>query len=311
MAYVLGIDGGGSKTAAAVSNGPSAWFFQASRGCNLNTLSREAVQAALAEAVQGALAAAGITADQVSSVCAGIAGAASFLVENEIRAMLEELLPGAPVRVVGDTVIAMEAAFSGGPGVVCISGTGSVAFGRNERGEMTRAGGWGRMVSDEGSGHWIGQRAISHCLRALDQGRSTSLIHELMEYWHIGTREQLVMRCHCEPIPNFSDLFPVVLRAAEAGDPLANEILSTAALKLARITQIVLRRLWQPGCSQNVAMTGSVFAHSERVRHAYANLLRADRPEVLIRLSSRKPIEGALQLAWTALGGSEQPQVAI
>jgi N-acetylglucosamine kinase-like BadF-type ATPase len=309
MSFVLGIDGGGSKTAAAVSNGASVFLSQSARGCNLNTVPRDTACAALKEAVQGALAAARILPQDISAVCAGIAGAASSEVAAKISAILAELIPEVPIRVVGDAVIALEAAFSGGPGVVCISGTGSVALGRNERGDSTRAGGWGRMVSDEGSGHWIGQRAVSGCLRALDQGRSSGLIQELMEHWHIVTREQLVLRCHSDSIPNFSDLFPVVLRAADAGDPLANEILSNAAVKLARITQIVLRRLWQANCYQQVAITGSVFAHSERVRYIYGNLLRSDRPDIHIRLSHRHPIEGALDMAWKSLGSSK-PQAA-
>jgi N-acetylglucosamine kinase-like BadF-type ATPase len=279
------------------------------KGCNLNSVSGEVARQNLAEAVHGALASAGISADRVSSVCAGVAGAASPEVAANLTKVLASLLPLASVRVVGDTVIALEAAFPGRPGVVCISGTGSVAFGTNQRGEITRAGGWGRMVSDEGSGHWIGQRAVAKCLCAVDQGRSSQLVTAIMKHWSIASREQLVLRCHREPLPNFAGLFPIVLMVAEAGDPLANEILSAAAIELARITQVVLRRLCYGNSIQQVAMTGSVFANSSRVRHVFGNVLRAYRPEIQIRLSTRQPIEGALQLAWKTLP-REKSQVA-
>jgi N-acetylglucosamine kinase-like BadF-type ATPase len=317
MAYVLGIDGGGSKTMAAVSGAPdlpvpgrlgmsgaSVFTFNTARGCNFNSVSRESGQAALEEAVRGALASAQVTPSEISSVCAGVAGGASPEVAAMVSEILSQLLPCASIRVVGDNVIAFEAAFDGSAGVVCISGTGSVAFGRNERGEMTRAGGWGRLVSDEGSGHWIGRQAIAQCLNAMDQGRSSRLITETMEHWGIVTREQLVARCHSDPIPNFAELFPVVLRVANEGDPMATEILDSAALKLARITQIVLRRLWSGRSVQRVAIIGSVFANAERIRHAFANLIRADRPEVQVRLCERQPVEGALQLAWQNIGES-------
>ena len=304
MAYVLGIDGGGSKTMAAVSSGASVFTFKVDKGCNFNSVSRDDAQAALSAAVRGALASARISPGDISSACAGVAGGASPELASMISETLAPLLPCASIRVVGDIVIAFESAFHGEAGVVCISGTGSIAFGRNERGETTRAGGWGRMISDEGSGHWIGGRAISQCLNAMDQGRSSRLITEIMEHWHIVTREQLVLRCHSEPIPNFAELFPVVLRVADAGDPMATEILDSAALRLARITQIVLRRLWSSRSLQRVAITGSVFTNSERIRHAYTNLIRADRPEVQIRLSEREPVEGALQLAWENIGES-------
>jgi N-acetylglucosamine kinase-like BadF-type ATPase len=310
MAFVLGIDGGGSKTAAAVSDGISVFASLAAKGCNLNTVSSEQAQQALAEAVHGALASAGIRANEVFSVCAGVAGAASPEVAAKIAVLLAGLLPRAAIRVVGDTVIALEAAFSGGPGVVCISGTGSVAFGRNERAEVTRAGGWGRMASDEGSGHWIGQRAVAKCMRAMDQGRSSQLVTAIMKHWSIATREQLVQRCQREPVPNFADLFPIVLAAAEAGDPLASEILNAAAVELARITQVVLRRLVTGHSIQHVAVTGSVFAHSPRVRHIYSNVIHAYHPEIQIRLIKRQPFEGAVQLAWKMLPGEKSQMFA-
>jgi N-acetylglucosamine kinase-like BadF-type ATPase len=310
MAYVLGIDGGGSKTAAAVSNGVSMFTTSAPRGCNLNSVSPENAQLALAEAVHGALSAAGISPLDIVSVCAGVAGAASPDVAAKIAELLSGLVPRASIRVVGDTVIALEAAFSGGAGVVCISGTGSVAFGRNARGEITRAGGWGRLVSDEGSGYWIGQRAVTKCLRAMDQGRSSKLITAVMRSWHIVTREQLVQRCHSEPGPNFAELFPVVLEVAESGDPLANEILTAAGFELARITQVVLRRLYSGRAVQQVAVTGSVFAHSPRIRQVFTNVIRADRSEVQIRLSGRQPFEGALELAWESLPGGKPQEAA-
>ncbi len=230
MPFLLGIDGGGSKTTAAVSDGVSVLATHtAAGGCNLNTVSWEDARWALGEAVLGALSAAGVSANAVASVCAGVAGSSSHAINAQISEFLCELLPQSSIQVVGDTVIALEAVFAGRSGLVCISGTGSIAFGRNERGETARAGGWGRLVSDEGSGHWIGQRAIAQCLRALDMGRSSNLISGVMQHWRIATREQLVQRCHSEQFANFSELFPVVLAAAEAADPLACEILSAAA----------------------------------------------------------------------------------
>jgi N-acetylglucosamine kinase-like BadF-type ATPase len=305
MQYLLGIDGGGSKTAVAVSDGLSVLATRIAGGCNLHTASAQDAQLALTEAVEGALSSAGVSASSVTAVCAGVAGAASPEIAEQIRKFLAELLPLASIDVVGDLVIALEAVFPGAPGLVCISGTGSIAYGRNERGDIARAGGWGRLVSDEGSGNWIGQRALSQCLRALDMGRSSNLIAGIMEHWRIVTREQLVQRCHREPVHNFADLFPVVLAIAEGGDPLACEILNAAGTELARISQIVLRRLWVGRTSLEIAITGGVFANSARVRNVFGNTIRSDRPEVTVRLNERQPIEGALYLAQQAMLNSK------
>jgi N-acetylglucosamine kinase-like BadF-type ATPase len=269
-------------------------------GCNLNVISSEQARCVLGEAVGGVLSSAAVSATSVAFVCAGVAGAASPEVAAKITVLLAELLPRAAIRVVPDTVIALEAAFSGGPGLVCISGTGSIAFGRNERGECARAGGWGRLVSDEGSGHWIGQQALSQCLRALDMGRSSTLVTSIMVHWQIATREQLVQRCNCPQPPGFADLFPVVLAAADAGDPLACEVLAAAGTELARVAQIVLRRLWAGPASMEIALAGGVFLNSPRICQLFANVIRSDRPEVQVHLSQRQSYEGALYLAQQA-----------
>jgi N-acetylglucosamine kinase-like BadF-type ATPase len=305
MSLVIGIDGGGSKCTAALSDGERVLATHTSGGCNLNTISPEKVRLALEEAVRGAVAQAGIDLATVRSVCAGVAGAASQQTADGIREMMASILPPSTLlQVVGDTTIALEAEFGGGAGVVCISGTGSIAFGRNERGEFARAGGWGRPVSDEGSGHWIGQRAIAECLHALDMGRSSSLIAGIMNHWRIATREQLVQRCNREAVPNFSELFPVAVAAGAQGDGLACEILIDAATRLARLTQIVVRRLWVGRTNVDVAVTGGVFSNAEHIVQVFTNVIRIDRPEVKVRLSQREPYCGAISLAQKALLGS-------
>jgi N-acetylglucosamine kinase-like BadF-type ATPase len=304
MSFILGIDGGGSKTTAAVSDGVSVRATHTAGGCNLNAISIGDARRALGDAVQGALAASGVSANAVSSVCAGVAGAASPSVAAQIEGILREFLPHSSIRVVGDIMIALEAMFAGGPGLVCIADSGSIAFGRNERGEIARAGGWGRLVSDEGSSQWIGQRAISQCLRALDTGRSSILVSGVMEHWRIVTREQLVQRCHAEPVPNFSDLFPIVLAAAEASDLLAGEIITSAGIELGRLAQIVLRRLWAGRAGVDVAISGGVFDNSSRVRQTFANVIRAERPEVRVRYGECEAVNGALYLADQAMPSS-------
>ncbi len=297
MRFLLGIDGGGTKTAAALSDGQTVLATHTAGPCNLNVVSTEKARLALAEAVQGVLSSTGVPAALISGVCAGVAGAATPENASRIANLLSELLPRAFVQVVPDAAIALEAAFSGGPGLVCICGTGSIALGRNERGERARAGGWGRLISDEGSGHWIGQCAVSQSLRALDMGRSSAMVTGIMKHWQVVTREDLLQRCHREQLPGFADLFPIVLAAAEKSDPLASEILSAAGFELARIAKIILRRLWNNRNSMEIAITGGVFLSSPYLRQVFTNVVRSERPEVSVRLSQRQPVEGALYLA--------------
>ncbi len=301
MSLVMGIDGGGSKTTAAVARNGSVLAAHTAPGCNLNSVSAEQARSALTEAVAGALRQANASANDVLSACAGVAGAASPQAAETISRILASLLPHANLHVVGDTLIALEAEFSGAPGVICISGTGSVAFGRNERGEIARAGGWGRFVSDEGSGHWIGQHALIEVMQALDMGRSSALITAIMNHWRIATREQLVQECNSDPMPNFSDLFPIVLDAQLKGDPMATEVLTAAGTRLARAAQIVLRRLWFSPGPVEIALSGGVFANCAHIRQVFDNVVRSDRPDAKVRLSTQETYIGALYLARQAL----------
>src|SRR5260370_21198938 len=88
---------------------------------------------------------------------------------------IREVIPEATIYAVGDHIIAHRAAFGTSPGVLVISGTGSIAFGRNQGGETARAGGWGPNVSDEGSGFWVGREAVTSPFRAFASGSDTHL----------------------------------------------------------------------------------------------------------------------------------------
>ncbi|MDR3762456.1 MAG: BadF/BadG/BcrA/BcrD ATPase family protein [Acidobacteriota bacterium] len=297
MPYVIGIDGGGSKCTAALADGERVLAFYTAGGCNLNSVSFGEAHSSLQQAIYGALARGGVDSSRVRAVCAGVAGAASPQTAAKLKGILCGLAPQATVQVVGDTTIALNSEFADGPGVVCLSGTGSIAFGRNERGDYARAGGWGRFVSDEGSGHWIGQRAIIECLQALDMGRSSLLIYKIMREWKIATREQLVQRCNRDTLPNFSELYPAVLAAANEGDALSGEILSMAATRLARITQNVLRRLWISYSAIDITIAGGVFTSSPQMVKIFTNLVRSERPETRVRLSEREAFHGAIYLA--------------
>jgi len=194
-------------------------------------------------------------------------------------------------------VIAMEAASDGGPGVVVIAGTGSIAYGRNASGQTARAGGWGYAISDEGSGHWIGRAAVGAMLRASDEGQASSLLESVMKAWGVVTREQMIVVSNATPPPDFAALFPAVQAAADAGDPRAHDILAQAGVELATLAKIVISRLFAQGDIAPVAMSGGVFRNSALVRQVFYNRLRMECPQALINVNLIDPVQGALELA--------------
>jgi glucosamine kinase len=311
MAYYLGIDGGGTKTRCLLADETTVLAKAMTGGSNIVRLGETQARQALHTAVRQVCATAKISPNQIRAICIGAAGAARPEIAAKIRTILAELISEiapetAPtnVEVVGDTVIALEAAFGAGPGVIAIAGTGSVVYGRDAAGHIARAGGWGFAVSDEGSGHWIGRRAISAILSAHDQGRETVLTAMVLQAWKLHTLDELVQQANSTPPPDFPRLFPIVLRAADETDFIARDLLADAGAKLAELVAIVVRRLAPrafadtlPVAMLPVATTGSVFRQSREVRQIFYNILQQSFPGIDVRHDLADPVEGALARA--------------
>jgi glucosamine kinase len=307
MAYYLGIDGGGTKTRCLLADETTVLARAMAGGSNIIRLGETKASEALRTVVQQICAAAEISSGQIRGVCIGAAGAARPEIAAKIRNVLAELIPEispANIEVVGDAEIALEAAFGEGPGVIAIAGTGSIAYGRNAEGHTARAGGWGFAVSDEGSGHWIGRRAVSAILSAHDQGLETALTAMVLRAWKLVTIDELVQQANSSPRPDFPRLFPVVLRAADEGDSIARNLLNEAGARLASLAATVVRRLAPhdqeaalPPVELPIAMTGSVFRQSAVVREVFDNMLHASFPSIDVRQDLADPVEGALARA--------------
>jgi glucosamine kinase len=296
MFLYLGIDGGGTKTRSALGDESSVLATSMTGGSNMIRLGEAQAREAIQAAVRQACSTANVSPDHIRRICIGAAGAARPEIAAKLRAILAEMTP-ASVEVVGDMVIALEAAFSTGPGVIAIAGTGSIVWGRDARGRTARAGGWGFAISDEGSGHWIGRRAVSAILHAHDGDEETALAGLVLHEWNLATLDELVQKANCLPPPDFPRLFPLVLRAAEQNDSLAQALLAEAATHLSNLTAAVLRRLAPQPPYVPVAMTGSVFRQSNDIRKVFYNTLQAAFPGLEIRPNPAVPVEGALARA--------------
>ncbi len=296
VAFYLGLDGGGTKTTCLVGDDSCVLGRGSAAGCNILRVGESEARRNLHAAVREACTAAGIQPREIASTCAGVAGLGAAQVTEAARRIIAEII-GGELELVGDMDVAMEASFGAGAGVIVIAGTGSIAFGRNERGDMARAGGWGFAISDEGSGQWIGRAAVRAALRSQDRGEASELLARIMQAWHVGSHEQVVARANSSPPPNFAELFPAVLAAATAGDRVSGEVLTRAGRELANLADDVLQRLWPTGAAGKVAMTGGVFRSSNDVRSAFLSSLYATHPAVAVAPEIVEPVMGALALA--------------
>lgn len=295
MAYYLGIDGGGTKTTCAVGDETSPLATAVSGSSNITRVGEERARESLLQAAREACAAAGIDARKIQSACIGAAGAGREEVARTIRKIIAEVVSG-EIEVVGDMQIALEAAFGAGPGVIVNAGTGSFAYGRDSQGRTARAGGWGFAISDEGSAHWIGVRAVREALRAADRNTiMPPLLEQLMEVCHARSFDEFVRVANSDA--DFAGFFPVVASMAEAGDSTAREVLVLAGVELANLAAVVIGKLFADHDSVPLALAGSVFRQAQIVRESFDNQIRSLPQKFAVTTEIVEPVHGALQLA--------------
>lgn len=309
MAIYLGIDGGGTKTTCAVGDERSVLATATAGGSNVTRVGEARAREAVLACIRDACSAAKVDPAKVASACVGLSGAGRPEVRDAVAHMVAAIVQGR-VQVVSDLETTLEAAFDGGPGVITIAGTGSIAYGRDANGRTARAGGWGLAISDEGSGEWIGRAAVSAVLGAKDAGEEPALLSSILKAWSLRSLDELVRHANGSPAPNFSILFPLVSQAAEnprpsqawtghpasSADALAVSVLERAGTELALLAKNVIRRLFGGG-SVPVAMAGGVFRQSERVRNVFYNAVVAEFPQASVLPKVVEAVDGALALA--------------
>ena len=295
MSLYLGIDAGGTKTDCAISNGAELLGQATGASCKLARVGKELARTNLQDAMARAAASARVLERDIQHVCIGMAGASLPDAVSWAQETIREVIPSATIYAAGDHVIAHRAAFGTSHGVLVISGTGSIAFGRNQAGETARAGGWGPNVSDEGSAFWVGREAVAATLRAYDCGRTIGLMEVIARHWRVAPEE--VVRLANASEPRFAELAAAVASAAEEGDASASDITERAGRALASLASAVIQKLWSEGGVVPVALSGGVLQGSAGVRNSFRDALKDERPEAAVSFTHVRPVLGALEIA--------------
>ncbi len=229
MSVVLGIDGGGTRTRASIVDGERILAFAENGSIKRLRVGAEVAERNLRALLADVYKQAGVTA--VLAASAGVASATMPGVREWIQAVFNDFGVERS-EVVGDEVIALDAAFRGGPGILQIAGTGTNCIGRAPDGGRESAGGWSSRLGDEGSGYWIGLHAVRRALHAYDREEQTRILDVVGRAWGTATLEELVNLGDSTPGPDFAALAPEISRLAEEGDPVALGVLKQASADL-------------------------------------------------------------------------------
>ena len=291
---VLGIDGGGTNTRAVIARGGKTLARVQSGSIKRLRVGPEAAEANLRLLLRDVLDRSG--AGHIDAASAGVASASLPGISDWITVVFRDFGIHRS-EVVGDEVIALDAAFQGGPGILQIAGTGSNCIGRAPSGERESAGGYSSTLGDQGSGYWIGLHAIRQALQAYDRGDSTAVLDRVAAAWNTHTLEELVNRGNEVPGPDFSALAPIIDLLAGQSDPVALKILHQAAADLADFILLVRQKLRTRHNLQEevpVAFTGSVLEKMPIVRNRLTDLLTQSAPDMPFQQQAVIAVEGAI-----------------
>jgi N-acetylglucosamine kinase-like BadF-type ATPase len=309
--HVLGIDAGGTKTVALLADAGGRIVGEGrAGGANLQTHGELEVEKILHGVIDLAL---GERAAVPAAVCLGVAGVDRKDDGQVIREIMKRLGFRSHTVIVNDALIALVAGNGDlGPGIVLVSGTGSIAYGVSRRGVAARAGGWGSSLGDEGSGYWIGRRVLAAVVRDADgRGPRTALTAMVLAHFDLEKPEQLVAEIYDNVTGRkaIASLGATVEQARAEGDLVAVEILRDAATELALaassvVTKLDMRGEQFPTWLAGGLLTGVPWLAAEVTRH-----LAEVAPRSVVAPLTVEPAIGAVRLALAeAQGGVQVPQ---
>jgi glucosamine kinase len=297
---VVGVDAGGSKTRVIVANGGGEQLAElVGAGAAMTPGNAEHCAETIAALVASALDSAAVDGTVPRVLCAGVAGTGREAEQMALQDALTQRDVAEEIVVETDAMVALEDAFGGRSGVLLIAGTGSIAYGRSPAGMLARCGGWGVTFGDEGSGAWIGRRALSVVAAAHD-GREpeTALTGAILTAAQLNEVEQLIPWAIAADRETLAALAPSVLAMAMQDDGRANSIIDVAVEELVLHVRSLARRLFvDDRAAFDLALTGGLMHRGSLLRKRLERRLRAAVPGATVRVEEIDGARGAVKLA--------------
>ena len=297
---IIGIDGGGTHTRARLANTRGEILGNGEADtANPYAKGFDAAKQEILLAIQRAFDEAHIEKQMVGALCMGIAGADRKSEREEFETWASSTI-AEKVQIINDGEIVLAAGSPENWGVALIAGTGSIAWGKSRQGKVARAGGWGYLIGDEGSGFNLAQEGLRAAMQCADgRGQDTRLIGAFLDQWNLRDAMELVPRVYRSGLKpaDIAQLASVVVYVAEEGDVVAQQLVTRAGEELARAVVAVVKRLRLGNEPIPLAMTGGLLLSAELVRKKLFAALQSSgfsfSPTELVH----EPVAGAVRIA--------------
>ena len=301
----LGVDGGGTKTQTAICDETGKILGVGQAGASgIDSVGAAGALVGIGEAVAAARTQANLPATPFAGAFFGMAGVVSAADREIVRDVARQLNLSDTIGVDHDIRISLAGGLSGRLGIALIAGTGSSCFGINDRGERWQSGGWGHLISDEGSSYWFGWNAIRLATGAYDGRWQTSLFQPVMQQLGITDMIDIHHRLYTQGISKaeIAAFAPLVFAAAAAGDTMANTLIDHGTRDLAQLVQAVAHHLGWATASCEVTLTGGLWRAGDAVIAPFRGWLADLLPAAHITMPELPPVLGACILALQQAG---------
>ncbi|GAX90737.1 N-acetylglucosamine kinase [Effusibacillus lacus] len=308
---VLAVDAGATNCRAVLCNEQGEVLGYAHGGaCNYQSVGIDSVRETLTSVLSSL-----VSKDSSLCVQCAVFGLAGLDTEND-RVVLEQVVQQAlesskiqadRVLLDNDGMMTLLGAVGHGPGVLVVSGTGSIACGVRDD-KLARAGGWGHRVGDEGSGYSIGKAAVIHVLHAYDgREKSSQITKPILAELSLKNEEDLIAWIYG---PEFSvdrvaALTPLLCELAENGDWKAISILQKASEELAKAAMAVINRLSLQQEPFDLVLMGGVLSQNSTIREQVIRIIKKECPNVQIISPKYEPVCGGVLRGLMELGISD------
>lgn len=301
MQFLIGIDGGGSKTKTVISDLSLLILHTASGGAsNFLVNDKQDVAASIREQISECISHIKLTPDDELIIVIGTAGAGrkkeAELFKDFLLNFLNEEIPCISELVIeSDALITLEGAFEGKTGAIMISGTGSIMFAKDENGTLHRVGGFGRLIGDEGSGFRIGMKGLNILSKFFDGRIEHTLLNKLIpERFGLLSSEILINKIYKENF-DIASIAPVVIYAAKKSDPYALKIIDEETEELISHIKAMLKKIKTDHL--NLVLTGGLLLQDTLFTKTLRTKISNEFSSIRIVEPSHPPEKGALLIA--------------
>lgn len=301
MQYVIGIDGGGTKTHAILADETGKVILESFGGpSNFLMLGTEVVSNTIYNLILQTLTEANTSISELSTILLGTTGAGrrtdAERLENDFNSYLQNKeVKNVKFFVESDARIALEGAFSGKAGSILIAGTGSIMFGKDSSDNVYRVGGFGRFIGDEGSGYSIGKKGLVAASKCFDgRGRETLLKQLLHERCNIESTDLLITEIYKNNF-DIASFAPVVLEAASKGDPVSVSIVEEESSEL--VLHIKAMRIKISDRPFYLSLIGGILSSENILSQKFIEKTVIDFDDVIIKEKDFSPAYGAVLMA--------------